>query len=96
VKEIGWLTQLLDELGMDYETPIVRVDNQAAISYAQDMSDYSKAKHIHLRYNFVWEIVARGEIKISYVKSTDIIADIFTKGLDQNSFSKHRRSLNLV
>jgi hypothetical protein len=96
VKEIGWLTQLLDELGMEYEVPDVRVDNQAAISYAQGMSDYSKAKHIHLRYNFVREAIARGEIEVSYVKSADNIADIFTKGLDRNSFSKQRRGLNLV
>jgi hypothetical protein len=47
VKEVRWL-QLLDKLGMEYNIPDVWVDKQVAISYAQGMSDYSEAKHIHL------------------------------------------------
>jgi hypothetical protein len=38
-------------------------------------------------------VVRHGEVEIIYVKSIDNIADIFTKGLDQNSFLKCRRSL---
>ena len=46
----------------------------------------SRTKHICTRYHFLRELVASNKIIISHVKTTDQLADIFTKFLDYPKF----------
>lgn len=53
-------------------------------------------KHLDIKYNFIRDVIANGEVYIEYMQTNDQVADIMTKGLGRNLFQKHRESLNLV
>ena len=40
-------------------------------------------------------MVKMGDIKVEYVATANMVADIFTKALDPKLFLKHRESLGL-
>ena len=46
----------------------------------------SRTKPICMRYHFLRELVASNKITVSHAKTTDQLADIFTKFLDYPTF----------
>jgi hypothetical protein len=46
---------------------------------------HSKTKHIPIKYHFLWEQVAKKNIRVEYVGTKEQVADIFTKPLPQGS-----------
>jgi hypothetical protein len=68
-------------------------DNTACMAYAKNPVDYKKSKHIDVKYHFVREKVASGEIVLEYVQSSDQLADIFTKPLDYPKLSSLRERI---
>lgn len=61
---------------------ILTVENQGAMSLAENKGTSKHSKHIDVRHHFVRELVEKGEIDLKYVKSSDNIADILTKPLN--------------
>jgi hypothetical protein len=51
---------------------------------------HSKTKHIEVRYNFLRDNVEKGKITLIHVPTHDQLADIFTKPLDQATFTRLR------
>ena len=49
---------------------------------------HSRTKHIDIRYHFIREHVMNGTVVLHFVPTADQIADIFTKPLDESTFSK--------
>jgi hypothetical protein len=47
---------------------------------------HSKKKHIPIKYHFLWEEVAKKNIKVEYVGTKEQVADIFTKPLPREAF----------
>ena len=64
----------------------VMVDNQAAIHIGSFDGSGKRAKHINVRYQHVKMLVNEGICVLKYVKTTDQLADIFTKCLGRNAF----------
>jgi hypothetical protein len=57
---------------------------------------HSRTKHIAIRYHFLRDHQQKGDIEISYINIKDQLADIFTKPLDEQSFTKLRHELNIL
>jgi hypothetical protein len=57
---------------------------------------HSRTKHIDIRYHFLRNHQQRGDIEIAYVSTKEQLADIFTKPLDEKTFSKLRNELNIL
>ena len=53
----------------------------AAISFIKNDTTSSKGKHIDVSYHYVRDMVAKEEIKVSYIFSEKMLADPVTKGL---------------
>jgi hypothetical protein len=70
--------------------------NESAIHMADNPIEYSRTKHIDIRYHFLRDHQQRGDIKIAYVSTHNQLADIFTKPLDEKSSSKLRNELNVL
>jgi hypothetical protein len=51
---------------------------------------HSKNKHIEVRYHFLRDNVEKGKIALIHVPTHDQLADIFTKPLDQETFTRLR------
>jgi hypothetical protein len=71
-------------------------DNESAIRMADYPVEHSRTKHIDIRYHFLRDHQQRGNIEIAYVSTKEQLSDIFTKPLDEKTFSKLRHELNIL
>jgi hypothetical protein len=82
VKECVWLRRLLKDMGSEQAEPtVIYEDNQGAMALAKNVGYQARPKHIDIRYHFIREKVASGEIELVYVESKNQLADYLTKGL---------------
>jgi hypothetical protein len=56
---------------------------------------HSKTKHIEVRYHFLRNNVKKGKISLIHVSTHHQLADIFTKPLDQATFTHLRGELGV-
>jgi hypothetical protein len=63
---------------------------------ADNPVEHSHTKHIDIRYHFLRDHQQKGDIEIAYVNTKNQLADIFTKPLDEKTFSKLRNELNIL
>ena len=57
------------------------VDNQPAIACATLGRIHDRSKHISLKYRFVQDLVEKSMIRLEYIPTTQMRADILTKAL---------------
>ena len=57
---------------------------------------HSKTKHIALHYHLIKDHVEDGNIEVHFVKTTDQLANILTKPLDEKTFLKTLASLGMI
>jgi hypothetical protein len=80
VSEGVWL-QLL-ELGLSEKDPIMLYcDNKATISTANNPVQHDRTKHMEIDRHFIKEKIDNGIMCLPFVRTTEQLADIFTKGL---------------
>ena len=96
-QEFAWLKVLLENLHQPIEKPVsLHCDNLSAIKLAENPVFHARTKHIEVHYHFIQEKVLQEEIALAHIGTKDQVADIFTKGLNSSTFSKHRRALGMV
>jgi hypothetical protein len=83
--QLLWITYTIS----DHEIPL-QCDSTSAISIAKNPMLHSKTKHIEVRYHFLRDNVDKGKITLIHVPTHDQLADIFTKPLDQATFTHLR------
>ncbi len=57
---------------------------------------YERSKYININYYYIRDLKERKKIKITYVPTTDIVANGFTKPLKRVIFEKFKSMLGLV
>ena len=72
---------LFGELSDQLQISTLFCDNQNAIFLTKDQRFHERTKHIDVRYHFVREVIARGDIVVSKVGTQDNSADMMTKSL---------------
>ena len=91
-----WLRSMLKELHMEQEDAYeIYVDNKSAINLAKNLVYHDRSKHINTRYHFIRECIARKDVRVIHTRSEDQVADIFTKPLNENDFSRQRMMLGV-
>ena len=93
-KEAIWLKRLLSDfpLKTDVSTGMpVRADSQSAKKMAKNESINRRNKHIDIAYHYIREVTSNGEVVLSYVPTSEMIADMLTKPLRRILFQKFRR-----
>ena len=68
-------------------------DSQSVIFLTKDQIFHERTKHIDVRYHFVRDTIARGDIVVAKVSTHDNFADMMTKILP---VAKFEHCLNLV
>jgi hypothetical protein len=94
--QLLWMRQTLTDYGYKLSKVPLLCDNESAIHMADNPIEHSRTKHIDIRYHFLRDHQQKGDIEIAYVSTHNQLADIFTKPLDENTFSKHRNELNIL
>lgn len=93
-RECLYLRDLLAELGIKQLQPTrIDIDNQPAITIANNHATTPRVKHIALRINFVRQQLALRNIVLNYCPTADNTADIFTKSLPRPAHLKHMADL---
>jgi hypothetical protein len=54
-----------------------------------NLVEQSRTKHIDIRHHSLRDHQQKGDIEIAYVSTHNQLADIFSKPLDEKTFSKH-------
>ena len=81
-REVQWLKQLREDLGLPYSIVTIHGDSQGALSWATDWKLAPRNKHIDVMHHYVKELVEDDRIRVAYVNTKDNLADPFTKPLD--------------
>lgn len=95
-RELVWCRYLLEGLGVPISGPTTLLcDNNAAINLSEDQVYHPRAKHVNVRYHYLRERVAEGDLVVARVRSSNNTADIFTKALPPVDFLRLRSYLGL-
>ena len=78
----------MEAQGYHVKDTIVYQDNQSAILLEKNgrASSGKRTRHINIRYFFVTDRVANGEVTIEYCPTKEMLADYFTKPLQGAQF----------
>ena len=71
-------------------------DNQAVISFVYNPDQFSKMRHVKIKYMWAREVVERKEAELKFIPTQEMTADIFTKPLGKQAHDYHTRSMNLL
>ncbi len=96
-REVVWVRAILKGLGFDQRQPTpIYEDNSACIQMSRNPVQHNKTKHIDLHYHFVRERAEIGQVKLVWVPTGEMIADLLTKALPPALFEKLRDMLVAV
>jgi hypothetical protein len=94
--QLLWMRQTLRDYGYKLSKVPLLCDNESAIRMADNPVEHSRTKHIDILYHVFRYHQQKRDIKIAYVSTHNQLADIFTKPLDEKTFSKLRYDLNIL
>jgi hypothetical protein len=84
-----WIRSVFDAIGIPYTHPFeIECDSNTAISFSKQEGQHEAKKHIDVKIHYIQELVRKEEISIGYVQSKENPADIFTKCLTGQDFTK--------
>jgi uncharacterized beta-barrel protein YwiB (DUF1934 family) len=89
------MRQTLRDYGYKLSKVPLLCDNESVIRMADNPVEHSRTNQIDIRYHFLRDHQQKGDIEIAYVNTQNQLADIFTKPLDEKTFSKLRNELNI-
>ncbi|GKD88992.1 hypothetical protein Tco_1364499 [Tanacetum coccineum] len=77
----------LTDYGFQFNKISLYCDNKSVIALCCNNVQYSRAKHIDVRYHFIKERVENGIVELYFVRMEYQLADIFTKSLPRERFN---------
>nr|KAJ0216892.1 hypothetical protein LSAT_V11C300128750 [Lactuca sativa] len=83
--QLLWIQNQLLDYGFKFSKTPIYCDNTSAIQITQNPVQHSKTKHIEIRHHFIRDNVEKGKVVLEHVKTSEQLADIFTKALDSQS-----------
>ncbi|MBW0488907.1 hypothetical protein O181_028622 [Austropuccinia psidii MF-1] len=95
MKQLRWITFVLNDLGYGNIQPTLFNDNSGAVTISKQASLNANTKHIEVRYQYVRDCVMKKLIKVVQVSTNDMIADILTKPLGVVKVQEVFRQLHL-
>jgi len=75
---------------------LIYSDSESAIKMIQDVESVKKTRHISAIHHWAREQVQMKQLVFEYVKGRNNIADIFTKALPQDKFTRMREKLGVM
>jgi hypothetical protein len=90
-----WTRYYVEGQGYGVEASILKQDNLSAIILEKNgrASSSKRTKHINVRYFFIRDRIASGEITVEHCPPTEMLADHFTKPLQGAMFRKFRAEI---
>lgn len=67
----------------------------AKVYLSKNQTFHKMTKHIDFRYHFIPDVVADGRVKIKKIRSTENVADAFTKSLPALKLESYLKALKV-
>jgi len=90
--QILYMKQTLLDYGVVLDKVPLLWDNESAVKLANNLVQHTHTKHINICHYFLRDHVAKGDISLENVGTTDI----FTKLLDEARFCMLKNELNVL
>ncbi|KAG6471756.1 hypothetical protein ZIOFF_069202 [Zingiber officinale] len=91
-----WLRRMLGFLQHKQDDwTMVCCDSKSTIELIKNPVFHGRSKHIDIKYHFIRDLVREIEIAVNYCKNEFQVADIFTKGLKEETFMKLKKMLGM-
>lgn len=84
----------MSDYEINFDTISLKCDNKNAICLSKNFVLHSKSKHIDVHNHFLRNHVEKNNIQLIYTPTKNQ-ADIFTKPLEIESFSRIKRSMRI-
>ena len=65
--QLLWMKKVLTDYGISQDTMIVYCDNPSAIDISKNPVQYSKTKHIEIKYHFIRDLIERKIVCLEYI-----------------------------
>jgi hypothetical protein len=92
--QVIWTREFLQSQGYSLGPSIIYQDNQSTIAMVnKGCSTSERTRHIKIRYFFVKDFIDKQEIKLEYLPTGEMLADMLTKPLQGELFRKMRKEL---
>ena len=78
-QEALFLRMLMKDLHHEEDHVLIHGDNQGSLDLARNPVNHQRSKHIDIKYHFIREKCASGEIKLQHVPTGENVADLMTK-----------------
>nr|GFB45428.1 retrovirus-related Pol polyprotein from transposon TNT 1-94 [Tanacetum cinerariifolium]GFB76833.1 retrovirus-related Pol polyprotein from transposon TNT 1-94 [Tanacetum cinerariifolium] len=86
----------LSDYDIHYKMVPIFCDNTSAIAISNNPILHSKTKHIDIRYHFIRDHILKGDIKLHFIPIEYQLAYIFTKPLDEPTFTRLKALLGML
>ena len=95
-KELIWMRDFLEELGVEQASYPPYCDNQSVIHLAKNAAYHSRTKHIRRRYHWLRERVEDEDFELMKIHTNDNGSDMLTKTLSKEKLIKCRSKAGLL
>ncbi|CAL9233575.1 unnamed protein product [Arabidopsis halleri] len=95
-KEALWLKRITCELGFPQKSVEIFCDSQSAICLAKNNVFHERTKHIHIRFHFIRDVIAEGDLVVTKIDTQINPADILTKSVPVKKFEDGRSDLRVL
>ncbi|GJT28690.1 hypothetical protein Tco_0908965 [Tanacetum coccineum] len=95
-ESILWMKSQLSDYDNLYKMVPIFCDNTSAIAISNNPVLHSRTKHIDIRYHFIRDHILKGDFKIHFIPTEYQLADIFTKPLDEPTFTRLKAELGML
>ncbi|GKF66837.1 hypothetical protein Tco_0193354 [Tanacetum coccineum] len=93
---ILWMKSQLSDYDIHYKMVFIFCDNTSIIAISNNPILHSRTKHIDIRYHFIKDHIFKGDIQLHIIPTEYQLADIFTKPLDEPTFTRLKAKLGML
>jgi len=99
-KEALWVKRFMAEIedmsGHKKEKPVtIFADNQGSMALAKNPEFHSRTKHISIQQHFIREKVEEEAVRLEYLLTGDMMADLLTKALPREKVERFRPAMGI-
>nr|GEV17992.1 retrovirus-related Pol polyprotein from transposon TNT 1-94 [Tanacetum cinerariifolium] len=93
--QVLWMRTQLTDYGFHFDKIPMYCDSKSAITISCNPVQYSRTKHIDVRYQFIKEKVKKGIVELFFIGTEYQLANLFTKALLEERFKYLVRRLGM-
>ena len=78
------------------KTIMLHENDEMSITLTKNIESQYYTKHINIQHHYIWKLVNEGVLIIKWIPSSEMLANIMTKALSNETFQKHQALLRMI